>query len=124
MRRISGMIVLLICFGCSSLKPVKAPPEQLHERISAGEIVRPGDDVRIITTDGKYHEFHVTAVTADTISGKKTWGKKTAVQIADVVTVEVRGFSGGKTTLLAGGTVLFVMLIIAAGTAALMGGMQ
>ena len=119
MKQLSSIVVILICCGCTSLRPVQVPADQIHERIAAGEIVHVGDRVRIATADGKRHEFRVTAVTADTISGKKI-----DIPITDVVAVETRKFSGGKTAALGGGTyLLYVLLALGAAAGALAGGL-
>jgi hypothetical protein len=116
-KLLSTIVAILVCSGCTTLEPVQVPSEQLHERMSSGEIVHVGDDVKIATADGKRHQFRVTAVTADTISGEKI-----DIRIVDVVAVETRKFSGGKTAALAGGGILFYLMIVAAGAAALAAG--
>ena len=102
-------ITLLMVSGCTTLKPVEMPPEQLHGRISAGEIIEVGDSVKIVTTDGTVHKFKVSGITADRITGKNI-----ELPIADIVAVETREFSGGKTTALAGGSAFLLYTIAAA----------
>ena len=108
MKQLAVIVVVLICGACTTLEPAQLSSEQLHERMSAGEVVHVGDRVKIATADGKRHEFRVTAVTADTVSGEQI-----DIPIADVVAVETRKFSGGKTAALAGGSVAFIWLAIA-----------
>ena len=81
--------------GCTTLKPVKGG-ERLHERISAGNIIEVGDSVKIFTADGAIHKFKVSAISADRITGRNI-----ELPIADIVAVETREFSRGKTIALA-----------------------
>ncbi len=93
------------------------PPEELHERISEGDIIQPGDFVKIVTSDGQRHNFEVANRTADRITGKSV-----EIPITDIVAIETREFSGGKTALLAAGGALYVYSIIfLAGLASLFG---
>ena len=117
MKLISMFVVILLFSGCTTLRPVELSPEQLHERISIGEVIQAGDDVKLFTADGKHHEFQVTAVTDDRIMGKDI-----EIPIADIIAVETREFSGGKTAVLAGSAyLLYVLLavIVLAATAGL-----
>ncbi|MCK5326664.1 MAG: hypothetical protein KAJ57_11670 [Woeseiaceae bacterium] len=99
---------ILLSSGCSSLSPVEMAPEQVQERISEGDIIRVGDTVRLATRDGEIHEFEVTAVTPEQIVGENI-----DIAIDDIVAVETREFSAGKTTALAGGAVLMWAIIVA-----------
>jgi hypothetical protein len=116
MKLISMIIIILVASGCTTLKPVEMSPEQLHERISAGEIIEVGDSVKIVTADGAIHKFKVTAISADHIAGKDI-----KLPIVDIVAVETREFSGGKTTALtAGGLALVYVIAAAVATASLL----
>ena len=118
MKIILPIIVLFAVCGCSTLKTVDMSPEQLRDQISRGEIVKAGDSVRIVTIDGETYKFRVTAITSDQISGKDT-----TVPIANIVALETRVFSGGKTAALtAGSVVLLYVIAAAAASAALLGG--
>ena len=81
--------------GCTTLEPVEMPPAQLHEQISRGGIIEVGDTVKIVTVDGAIRSFKVSAITTDHVVGNGI-----EVAIADVVAIETREFSGGKTTAL------------------------
>ena len=109
MKLIAAIIVIFVASGCSTLKPVEMSPEKLHERISMGEMIQVSDSVRIVTTDGDNHKFKVTAVTADHITGKDI-----EILITDIVAVETREFSGGKTAALAAGSAVLLYAIVAA----------
>lgn len=100
------------------MKAVEMSPEQLQQKVSAGEIISVGDSVQIATSDGQTHKFRVTAITADLVSGKDI-----EIPVTDILAVQTREFSGGKTTALAaGGIGLLYVIGGAIAAAALMGG--
>jgi len=113
MRLISIIAAILIASGCTTMKPVEMSADQLQEKISAGEIVNVGDSVQVATTDGKTHKFKVSAVTAEQISGKDI-----DIPVKEIVAIQTREFSGGKTTALAAGGVGLMYVI---GTAIVLG---
>ena len=118
MRLISILFVLLVASACTSMKAVEMSPEQLQQKVSAGEIISVGDSVQIATSDGQTHKFRVTAITADLVSGKDI-----EIPVTDILAVQTREFSGGKTTALAaGGIGLLYVIGGAIAAAALMGG--
>jgi len=108
MKIISTFIVILLITGCTTLKPVEMSPEQLHARISAGEVLNEGDKVKIVTTDGKIHQFEVTDINDTSIVGDDV-----EVRIVDIVALETREFSGGKTAALVGGSYVALGMLIA-----------
>ena len=114
MKLISTIIVVLVATGCTSLKSIEMSPEQLQERIVAGDVIKVGDDVRIFTEDGENHEFKVTAISDDQVSGSDG-----TVSVGDIVALETREFSGGKTALFAGSSLALVLVIAAVTVAGL-----
>ncbi len=113
MKFVSMMMIILLASGCTTLKPVEMSPEQLHEQISTGDVIKVGDSVKVVTADGAISKFKITAITAEHISGKDT-----ELRIEDIVAVETREFSGGKTTALAVGGVVVLYGILGAVAAA------
>ncbi len=109
MKPLLLLIVFLGATGCTTLKPVQMSPEQLQDRISAGDVLEVGDSVKIVTTDGSVHKFRVTAVTADQIAGQGI-----EIPVDEIIAVETREFSGGKTTALAAGSVAIAYVVAAA----------
>lgn len=105
---ISVFLVILLMSGCSTVKPVEMTPEQVQQKISAGELVAAGDKVKIATSDGEVYDFKVTAVTDQQILGDDI-----NIPIDTVVAIETREFSAGKTAALAGGTVVLWAVIVA-----------
>jgi len=116
MKLIPVLIAILVASGCSTLKPIEMSPERLHERISTGEIIQVGDTVRIATADGENHKFEVTSITADHITGDGI-----EIPIADILAVQTREFSGGKTAALAGGAALLYAIVATVAAAAVVG---
>ncbi|MBN1627388.1 MAG: hypothetical protein JW944_12775 [Deltaproteobacteria bacterium] len=98
-------IVPFIMIGCTTLKTVEMPQNSVQERISAGDLIDPGDRIKIITNDGKEYEFKVTSVEAGYVKGKDV-----EISIRDIALVEKRKISIGKTALLSGAAfLLFIM---------------
>lgn len=78
---------------------------EVQERISHGDLIHSGDQVKIITNDGKHHQFKVVSVLDGSIKGKDV-----EIPIKDIDLVEKRRISIGKTALLSGALfLLFVM---------------
>jgi predicted membrane GTPase involved in stress response len=100
--------LIALCPACSNMEPVEATPEQVQHMIVAENILPPGEAVRVVTSDGKIHKFRVTEVDAE---NGLIRGEKTELDIDDVVAVETKEFSMGKTALLAGGTYLALALL-------------
>ena len=117
MKLILAFVFVIAAIGCTTLEPIEMPPEELQEYISEGDLIEPGDVVKVVTSDGERHKFKVTATTADRITGKSK-----EVLISDIVAIETREFSGGKTALLAAGAASFVYgTLLLAGIAGLFG---
>jgi hypothetical protein len=104
MKIISTLIVILMVTGCTTLKPVELSPDQLQDRLPAGEIIQVGDSVVLTTADGNQHKFKVTSITNNYVAGKNV-----EVSIADIVAVGKRETSMVKTYLLVGGSVLALL---------------
>jgi len=111
MKLLSALVVVLMVTGCSTMTPVEMSPDQLHDQISTGDILHEGDKVKIVTTDGKTHQFKVSAITDASIIGDDI-----EVPIADIVAIETKEFSGGKTAALVGGVggLFYLLAAIAA----------
>ena len=105
---ISVSLVILLMSGCSTVKPVEMTPEQVQQKISAGELIAVGDKVKVATTDDEVYDFKVTAVTNQQILGDEI-----KIPIDKVVAIETKRFSAGKTAALAGGTVVLWAIIVA-----------
>jgi hypothetical protein len=107
-RFVSVFLCILLASGCSTVTPVEMTPEQVQKKISEGEVIGVGDTVKIATSNGEVYNFKVTAVTNQQILGDDI-----EIPIEEVVAIETKEFSAGKTAALAGGTVLLWAIIVA-----------
>lgn len=95
------LAALMVCAGCTTLKPVAGTAPELREKIDSGQLLKAGDRVLIVTTDAKAHRFAVTTIQAGVIQGKND-----SVPIDQVASVQKRRFSRGKTIALVAGLVV------------------
>jgi hypothetical protein len=93
MRLVSTLIAIILVTGCTSMKPIELSPDQLQNRISAGELIHEGDTVRIITAEGKKHKLEVGAIADGRIIGDGI-----EVPIVDITAIEIKEPSEGKST--------------------------
>ncbi len=108
--------------ACTTLKPKEATPEEVQRQLLSGELLQPGDRVRLVTTDETAYEFRVTEID---IEQGLVIGREERVPIVDVVAVETREVSVGKTALLVGGvgySVIAIVLVALAPALILSGG--
>ena len=103
------LTLALLSTSCTALKTTEAPPEEVHRLIMTEDILKPGDEVRIVTKDGVVHEFRVTRV--DRERGL-VGGDGGEIPIGDIVALETREISVGRTALLAGGVAYFVLALL------------
>jgi hypothetical protein len=92
MRGLTVLALILFCAGCTTLKPVSGTPEDLRRRINAGELVKAGDSVVIGTADGMTHRFEVKGVAGGVVEGRTE-----SVRVDQIVSLEKRAVSVGKT---------------------------
>jgi hypothetical protein len=100
MRSLILLSVLIINAGCTTLHPIEGTPMELQERIASNDLLKIGDRVAIVTTDGKTHRFAVTGFDAGIVMGNAE-----SVSIDQVAHVGKRSFSRGKTIALVVGIV-------------------
>jgi hypothetical protein len=103
MKRFVALIAAISLAGCTTLRPIEGTSTELQQRISAGELLKAGDRVSIVTTDAKTHRFSVTGISAGLIEGKAD-----SVPVDQVASLEKRQFSRAKTLALVAGVVLVV----------------
>jgi hypothetical protein len=103
-----------ITCGCTTLRPTEASPDEIQRLILSEGLLKPGDKVRLVTTDETVHEFRVTEVNLE--QGLVS-GKDDSVPIAEIVGVGTREIAVGKTVgrTLGISTGVFIGLAIAAG---------
>lgn len=101
-------IAVLSQVGCTTMTPVEVQPGETDRKVEIG------DNVRVITKDGKEHIFKVTALTSDSIVGDEV-----EVSYADITRLEVKELDGWRTAgvsiaSLAGALVVVPLLILIA----------
>jgi hypothetical protein len=87
MRWLTACLLITAVSGCTSMRPIDGSPTELQRLINSGELLEPGDRVRIVTADEKTHRFAITKVEAGLIVGSNE-----SVPIDRVVCVEKRQF--------------------------------
>ena len=105
---VSLTVLLFAASACTTLQPIEMAPDELQQKIATDNILPPGKQAKLVTNDGKTRKVTIRHV--DTDSGViATDGEP--VLIADVIAVETKDFSIGKTALLAAGTYSVLALI-------------
>ncbi len=108
--------------ACTSLSSKEATPEELRRQLLSGELLQPGERVRLVTTDETVYEFRIKEIDLD---HGLVIGSDEQIPIADVVAVETREVSVGKTALLVGGvgySLIAIVLVAIAPALILSGG--
>src|SRR5271169_6174808 len=100
-----GLIICLV--GCTTLQPVTGNPAALQQRIASGALLKPGDDVDILTKDGRTHVFAVKSVSASTIDGQNE-----SISIDRVALIQKRKLNVGATALAVGLGVVVVAAVV------------
>jgi hypothetical protein len=113
MRMLFVLMLLMALGGCKTMQVVP------HDDLSAlqGQ-VEPGDEVEVLTTDGRTLAFTVTEVSADALVGRDV-----RVQQPDISRLRVKAVNKPRTfgTAFAGGAVALWMIIAASAAAILSG---
>ena len=99
MRTFFALAALMVCAGCTTLKPVAGTPTELREKIDSGQLLKAGDRVLIVTTDDQPHRFAVTTIEAGIIQGRRD---SVPIDRGGCATKTAR-FSRGKTIALVAG---------------------
>jgi len=103
------LTLALLSSSCTTLKTKEATPEEVQRLILTEDILKPGDEVKIVTTDGVAHEFVVSRV--DRERGLVV-GNGDEIPIVDIAALETRELSVGRTVLLAGGVAYVVLALL------------
>lgn len=104
--RIAAAITLAAQLAaCTSLQPLPSTGGPPYQALHAG------DEVRIVTRDGKAHEFKVTGAPEGSVCGAGQ-----CIGVSDIASIDRRDIDGGRTALLIVGILLLVVLGVAAGS--------
>ncbi len=96
--------------ACTTLEPVDVPADELRQQLRAGSLVNSGDRVRLVTADETVHKFKITEIN---LEQDKVLGRNAEVPIEEIVALETRELSVGRTSLLTGGVGIGVAALIA-----------
>lgn len=116
-----SMLLVFSNVACTTLNPVDVPPDELQHQLRAGTLLAAGDRVRLVTADETVHKFRVTEIS---LEQDMVLGRDASVPIDDIVALETREVSVGRTALLTGGVGIGVaaLIAIAIAPAILLGG--
>jgi hypothetical protein len=89
------------------------PAADVQRMILSGDLALMGESIKVVTADGKSHQYRVTEVDTEK---RLIRGKTMAVPVDEVVAIETKKISIGKTALLAGSSYLLIAMIIVAAT--------
>jgi hypothetical protein len=84
MKWVTACLLILAATGCTTMRPIGGSPTELRQFINAGELLKPGDRVRIVTAEEKVHRFAITKIEAGQIVGPNE-----SVPIDEVMSLEV-----------------------------------
>ena len=85
-------------FGCTTLQSTQLPPDELRYGIRSGSLVKPNDEISVVTMDGREYLLDVRGVDEDAIRGELSGGKEAVVAIDDVVALRTHQTEGVRTT--------------------------
>jgi len=121
----AGILLLVCCLlpGCVTLRPVDTDAVTLHREIRTGDLVKPGDTIRVITVDGVAQKLKVITVDEHAIRGRPPYTAQetaiTQIPIDAIVRMEIGEWSGEKAGTFAketgkGGLWTLVAILVAA----------
>ncbi len=105
-----SLLLILGNVACTTLEPVNVPADELQQQLRSGTLVNVGDRVRLVTADETVHKFRVTEIS---LEQDLVLGRKAGVPIDEIVALETREVSVGRTSLLTGGVGIGVAVLIA-----------
>ena len=109
MKRVTVAILIICMVGCTTLRPITGRPSDLQQGIAFGELLKSGDRVKIETIDNKVHQFTVTSIEPNVISGQHE-----SIAIDQIASIQKREFDLGHTVKLIGFTILGIIVIAVA----------
>jgi hypothetical protein len=85
MKFFTAWVFIIAVSGCKTMQPIDGSPTELRQFINSGQLLKPGDRVRIVTADEKVHRFAIKKVEAGLIVGPNE-----SIPIAQVISLEVQ----------------------------------
>lgn len=110
MRKRMKIMVCLTTFafvlsGCTSLRTIQKSSAEIQGSLTHGELIVPGDRIKIITDNGKEYTFKVVSIGYGYVNGKNV-----AIPIKDIDLIEKRSVSIGRTAMLSGAVFLLIIM--------------
>jgi hypothetical protein len=84
MKCFTAWVLIIAVTGCTTMRPIDGSPAELHRFMNSGELLKPGDRVRIVTADEKTHRFAITQFGAGVIVGPNE-----SIPVDQVISLEV-----------------------------------
>ena len=103
-----ALIGTVLLAGCVNTTTVAKAPEALRQEIRAGDLVKPGDRVSVVTIGTGEHIFTVAGVDTDVIRGEGI-----EVPIDDVVALQMHELDEARSWTAVGGVTLGVGALLA-----------
>lgn len=69
MKWFTACVLIIAVTGCTTMRLIDGSPTELQRFINAGELLKPGDRVRIATADERAHRIAITKLEAGLIVG-------------------------------------------------------
>ncbi|MDE0421492.1 MAG: hypothetical protein OXK76_11500 [Gammaproteobacteria bacterium] len=107
------LVVLASMVGCTTLQSTRLPPEEIRYGIRSGSLVQTGDEISVVTNDGKERVLKVREVEADAIRGALKGGEETEVAIDDVVALSTHQLEPVRTVFYAFGASMGTLYLLA-----------
>lgn len=105
--RIIVYLVVACLVACTSFQKTENTATELQRGIRAGEVIVPGDEIRITTVDRQTIELTVDRIDADTIVGEED-----SVAIDAVDSLEIRRLSPERTIATTVGSAVVVWWLV------------
>jgi hypothetical protein len=84
MKCFTACVLIIAVTGCTTMQPIDGSPTELQQFINSGELLKPGDRIRIVTADQKAHRITISKVEAGLIVGPNE-----SVIVDEVMSLEV-----------------------------------
>ena len=102
------LVLALLSAGCTTHQRVELPPDDLHRQIRSGDLMLVGEQVRIVTMNGRQLEFEVVEVTQEAVRGNSE-----SVLIDDISTLTTERIDAGRTALGMGAGAVGAYIVLA-----------
>jgi len=109
-RTLVAVFTALSLVACTSMRPLPA-----NDPLAVRQAVKVGDEVSIVAANGKTYLLVLTVVDDEKLVGTGD-NKKVTIRYGQIVSMEVRKVSAGKTAGLVGGVLYGVYLLVGLAT--------